>query len=115
MFPLPLNCLEEYMVADDRPSHPMSGVFRLRFDGLLDREALEAAVNVVIGRHALLRAAVRRVRWERPTWIDHPDWRPAVEWRAETNSYGFPNTGYIDLTEAPGTQVWVTERPDATT
>jgi hypothetical protein len=112
MFPLSLTCLEEYMLCDDRPAYPMTGVVRLRFSGFLDCGALEAALATVVQRHPLLRATVRRTRWGRPKWVDHPDWRPVIQWQAEANPYGFPNAGYMDLTQEPGTRVWVVERDD---
>lgn len=110
MFPQPLSCFEEYMLLDDRPSHPMAGVFRLRFSGHLDRGAFEAALTNAVQRHPLLRATVDRTSRRRPRWIDHPDWRPEVRWQAETNRFGFPAATYIDLTHEPGTRVWVVDR-----
>ncbi len=112
MFPLPLTCFEEYMLHDDRPSHPMAGVFRLRFSGHLDRGAFEAALEDAVQRHPLLRATIDRTSRRRPKWIDHPDWRPDVQWQAETNRYGFPSADYVDLTQEPGTRVWVVDRED---
>ena len=112
MFPMRLSCFEEYMLHDDRPSHPMAGVFRLRFAGHLHRGAFEAALAVAVQRHPLLRATVDRTRKRRPRWIDHPDWCPEVQWQAETNRYGFPSATYIDLTQEPATRVWVVDRQD---
>jgi len=112
MFPLPLSCLEELMFFDDRPAHPMTGVFRLRFSGFLERDAFEAAWRTVVERHPLLRATVSLDYGRRPVWIDRPDWEPVIHWQAEPNSYGFPNTGHIDLTREPGACTWIVERAD---
>ncbi len=112
MFPLPLTCFEEYMLCDDRPAYPMTGVFRLRLSGFLDRNAFEAAVANAVERHPLLRATVSRKRRGRPKWIDHPDWRPNVQWQAEVSEYGFPHVDHIDVTQNPGTRVWVLDRED---
>lgn len=100
------------MLHDDRPSHPMAGVFRLRFLGRLDRGAFEAALANAVQRHPLLRTTVDLRRGKRPAWIDHPDWRPEVCWQAETNAYGFPSVRHIDLTREPATRVWVVDRDD---
>ena len=100
------------MSCDDRPAYPMTGVFRLRFSGFLDRAAFEAAVAEAVRRHPLLRATVQRTSRNRPTWVEHPDWHPAVQWRSETNPYSFPPAGYIDLTQEPGTRFWVVHRDD---
>ncbi len=109
-FPLPLGPLEEYMLCDDRPSYPMSGAFRMRFKGYLEQNAFEKSVRAVMGRHPLLRATVAPARrgWR---WIDNPGWTPTVQWQAKSNAYGFPNTGYLALTEQPGTRLWVVEHP----
>lgn len=112
MFPLPLTCLEEYMLCDDRPAYPMTAIYRLRFSGFLDRTAFETAVANAVRRHPLLRATVERKRRGRPQWVDHPDWLPTVEWQAEANRFGFPRAGHMDLTEQPGTRFWVLDRDD---
>jgi hypothetical protein len=106
MFPLPLTCIEEYMYSDDSPAYPMTGVFRLRFSGRLDRKVISEALAETVRRHPLLRATVQKRRGRRPRWIDHPDWQPALEWDASMNRFGFPAAGYIDLTQSPGTRVW---------
>ncbi len=90
----------------------MVGIFRLRFSGRLERDGFEAALANAVQRHPLLRATVDRKRGKRPTWIDHPDWRPEVQWQAETNECGFPSIRHIDLTQEPGTRVWVANRGD---
>jgi len=112
MFPLPLTCFEEYMLCDDRPAYPMSGVFRLRFCGFLQRAEFEAALADTVRRHPLLRATVSRTPGRRSRWIDHPDWRPVVQWQTDVTRYGFPHVTHIDLTEEPGTRVWVADRDE---
>ena len=67
--PMPLTAFEEYMFRDDRPTHPMSIVFRLRFSGALNRDAASVAWSQTIGRHALLRSTILAVGNRRPCWI----------------------------------------------
>ena len=112
MSPFPLTALEEYMLCDDHPAFPMTGVIRLRFFGFLNRAAWEAAVNTVVERHVLLRAIVSRTMGRRPHWVDQPEWRPVVAWRPDVNASGFPSAGYIDIAQEPGTRFWVVERDD---
>ncbi len=112
MSPFPLTALEEYMLCDDRPAYPMTGVIRLRFSGFLNRAAWEAAVSTVVQRHVLLRATISRTMGRRPHWVDQPEWRPVVAWRPDVNAWGFPSAGYIDVTQEPGTRFWVVERDD---
>ncbi|HUG66846.1 MAG TPA: hypothetical protein VMM76_03775 [Pirellulaceae bacterium] len=106
-----LTAFEEYMFRDDCPAYPMTGTFRLRFAGRVDRESFESAVHHAVARHPLLRATVEQRRWRRPRWIEQPDWLPEIEWDAETNEFGCPNASFMNLTESPGTRVWMTETP----
>lgn len=110
LFPLPLTCFEEYMMYDDRPSYPMTGIFRLRFSGFLQKDALEAAIQKVFERHPFLRATIDKTDRRCPKWIDHPEWRPDVQWHSMANAFGFPEAGYVDLTRTPGSRVWVLDR-----
>ncbi len=84
MFPLPLTPFEEYMLSDDCPAYPMTGIERLQFSGFLDRGAFEAALKSTIQRHPLLRTKVNRPRRGRPKWVDCPDWCPVIQGDAET-------------------------------
>jgi hypothetical protein len=67
--PLPLAAFEEYMLWDDRPQHPMNILARLKFDGQVNRQAMEEAVVSVVARHPLLRAKVRKSPSGRLEWI----------------------------------------------
>ena len=112
MHAFPLTALEEYMLCDDRPAFPMTGIVRLRFSGFLEKAAWEATVNTATERHALLRTTVQQQKGRRLYWIDQPDWRPKVHWHAPANAWGFPSAGYIDLKQQPGTRFWVVQRDD---
>lgn len=109
MFPLPLTSFEEYMFRDDRPGYPTNVVLRLRFAGFLDRAVFEPALAATVARHPLLRATVNLKLGARPRWLDHPDWRPAVQWHAATNQYGYPPAVRIDLTQEPAVRVCVVD------
>ena len=111
---LPLTAFEEYMLCDDRPAYPKTGVFRFRFSGRLNGPAFEAALNTAVQRHPLMRATVRRRPGRRPRWIDNPNWRPAVQRQAPLNAYGYPPAAYMDLTKESGTRIWVVRRNGAT-
>jgi NRPS condensation-like uncharacterized protein len=111
---LPLTAFEEYMLCDDRPAYPKTGVFRFRFSGRLNGPAFEAALNTAVQRHPLMRATVRRRPGRRSRWIDNPNWRPAVQRQAALNAYGYPPAAYIDLTKEPGTRIWVLRGNGAT-
>ena len=114
MASLPLTAFEEYMLCDDRPAYPKTGVFRFRFSGRLNRPAFEAALDTAFQRHPLMRTTVQRKPGRRPHWIDNPNWRPAVQRQATLNAYGYPSAAYTDLTKEPGTRIWVVQRHGAT-
>jgi NRPS condensation-like uncharacterized protein len=114
MTSLPLTAFEEYMLCDDRPAYPKTGVFRFRFSGRLNGPEFEAALNTAVQRHPLMRATVRRKPGRRPRWIDNPNWRPAVQRQLPLNAYGYPPSAYMDLTKEPGTRIWVVRRNGAT-
>ena len=90
----------------------MTGIYRMRFKGFLDRKAFGAALSSTVKRHPFLRATVRHVSGRRSVWIDHPDWCPVVQWQARVKPSGFPIMSYLDLTQEPGNRWWVLERDD---
>ncbi len=110
MSSLPLTPFEEYMLCDDRPEYPMTGFFRLRFSGMLDREWVEAAIQKAIARHPILRSTVSKNAGRTHSWIEccasqiKPD-----HWVADSiNDY--PPASYFDLKESIGTRIWLVER-----
>ena len=56
--PIPLTAFEAMMFVDDRPGYSLSCAAELRFDGVIQRELLDAAFQQAIRRHKLLRAVV---------------------------------------------------------
>ena len=102
--PMPLTAFEEYMFRDDRPSHPMSIVFRLRFSGALDRDAASVAWSQTIGRHVLLRSTILAVGNRRPCWIS-AETLPPLCWTSEL-ARGMPEMEPIDLVTEPGLRGW---------
>lgn len=61
LLPLPLVPFERYMLADDRPSHPMTFAIVVELDGVMDRGALESAVADATVRHPLVAAKLKRL------------------------------------------------------
>ncbi len=104
--PLPLAAFEEYMLWDDRPTHPMSIIARLRFAGQLDRRATAEALETVVARHPLLRATIRKNPAGRLEWIETADHPPAIAWIEGPQPDRLPLMGPIDLFSEPGLRVW---------
>jgi hypothetical protein len=67
---LPLTAFEEYMLADDRPSHPMMIVLRLEFSGGPPPATLASAFDDTLRTEPLLTARVKRGLFGRPRWVD---------------------------------------------
>jgi hypothetical protein len=65
---LPLTTFERIMWYDDHRRLPMTFRLELVFDGLLDRQAFNAAFAAASARHPLLQAVVVR-RWGRLWWM----------------------------------------------
>ncbi|MDO5309264.1 MAG: hypothetical protein Q4G03_07200 [Planctomycetia bacterium] len=111
----PLALFEEYMARDTSMAYPMDTVLVLRFDGLLQRQALEESVRLAATRQPLisgrLQSQGRQLFWTvektdfRVEWIDY-DSNPTV-----LNSQGYPKTEPLDLTRAPIVRFFVIESP----
>ena len=66
---LPLTAFEEYMLADDRPSHPMVILVRLEFSDGPPPATLADAFDATLRNEPLLTARVRRGSFGRPRWV----------------------------------------------
>lgn len=98
MFPLPLVPFEEYMLVDDRPTHPMSFFLQLQFKGKCDRKRLDESLQGALGRHPLLAAKTGELRRGRFTWIDPVGDTAYVNWNS-------PTVPRIDLCSDSGVRV----------
>lgn len=107
VFPLRLSPYESYILADDRPTSPMTYFARLRFTGKIERGAIECALATALARHPLLTAVVDR-SGRRPMWMPAVQ-RPAIEWRPLPPAGAMPACQWIDLSQEPGLRVSVLE------
>ncbi len=112
MPPLPLTPFEEYMLCDDRPAHPMTGFFRLRFSGRLDRLQLEAALRTAVSRHPLTHSRVENAGG-RLNWVADDKFTVSLESFTATEARQYPRAKPMDLQAGAGTRCWLVERPDA--
>ncbi len=111
----PLTAFEEYMLCDDRPEYPMTGIFRVKLTGRLDRNAFQSAVDAVVARHCLMRCTViPRCAGAPPVWVDTPGWQAPIAWNTPCNPSGFPEMSFMDLTRFPGVRFWVIEKHHST-
>jgi len=97
------------MLHVDRPAYPQRMFVECYFKGGFKREALQAAMEVMLARHPLFSCVVRR-RWGRWYWEPAPGWKPVVEWERGTLERTWPEARTMDLTREPGFRMVAIER-----
>ncbi len=101
------------MFIDDCPAYPMTGVFRLRFSGKLNFDAMAAAIQQTAERHPLVRSTVREDAKRGYVWdVAEPSAIKLEQWTADENNE-FPSASFIDLTKSVGTRIWLVENSKA--
>ncbi|MFM7058670.1 MAG: condensation domain-containing protein [Planctomycetota bacterium] len=114
-FPLPLSEFEEYMLCDDRPSHPMVIVMLADVSGQLHRQAFQAAVQALIQRQPLLRCRIDSLH-SRPVWVPLRNSFDPVIWTTvsrEELSHSWPTVQPLDIRSGPGLRIRVWCSPTA--
>ncbi len=106
---IPLSIIEQYLFWEDRPAYPWSCFFRLNFDGVIERQEIEAAIAKALERNPLMRSKVtvkteRKLYWE----IDE-HYEPQITFsnRPPEEYPGAPTLEYLDLTKEIGTRFFV--------
>lgn len=107
----PLASFDWYMLADDRPSHPMTYFFRLNLTGRVDLAALEGALDTCLQRHPLLQSLVHYLPFGRECEWRQTDARPFVSDAEADVPLDFPRGEPIDLRSEVGLRVWIRNGP----
>lgn len=107
MMSLKLVAFERYLLADDRPSHPMTFRIKLRFSGRFDALAFRTAVKKAIERHPLLHAHLSGDRPSRLRWVPALDASTYVDMAGLEDPLTFPGSEQIDLGVENGVRIWV--------
>jgi len=102
IFPLPLAPFEEYMLLDDRSSHPMSFFLKLIFSGKSEPEGIDDALQSALRRHPLLSATVRETKKDRFFWFLSQPEEIVVSWVPRDEKL---SASHIDLFSEPGLRV----------
>lgn len=110
MTKLPLTLFERYLLHEDREAYPCWILIRYRFQGVLQKAALQTAWERTVKRHPLLSAVVRRDWLGRLVWEQALGYEPRVEWREDSQVSGWPYMSPIDLMRAPGSHLLAIER-----
>lgn len=106
LYPLPLTPLEHYMFLDDRPAQPMTYAGRFVFDGVVDREAMDKAVEEALAEQSLLNAIVDTGSSRIPQWLPAPETRRSISWLDSPESIAQHGDYRIDLRREPGVRFW---------
>ncbi|QDT18145.1 hypothetical protein [Alienimonas californiensis] len=111
---LSLTPVERFMLDDDRPSHPMTGIHELVVRGRLDDDLLAGALEAARRRHPLLCRIVDDSGRE-PVWVPAPaDMTVAVDRAPAGTPRTHPLGHWLDVRREIGLRVWVRdEEPDA--
>ncbi len=104
---LPLSTVERYMLDDDRPSHPMTGVHELVVRGPLDADQLADAVEATRRRHPLL-CRIIDDSGAVPAWIPAPaDAAVAIDRAPAGTPRTHPRGDWLDVRREVGLRIWV--------
>ncbi|MBI5684263.1 MAG: hypothetical protein HZC54_04215 [Verrucomicrobia bacterium] len=112
LFPLKLNVFERYMLADDRPTSPMSFFVRVLFSGAFDKAAFVAALEAALQRHPLLHARLTGRRAGDLAWVASPKLLPWFDLSNEGVPMLFPSGFRLDLRRENGLRVWIRHGDD---
>src|SRR5580658_4374786 len=118
LFPMPLTAFEHYMLADDRPDHPMSFFIQMKFQGRFDRPQLNAALKTALTLHPLLNARIHgsaKDPTSRITWIEADSPMPTIDWNDAGIPIRFAAGRWMDLKSETGFRAWLRETETTTT
>lgn len=107
IFPLKFTPFEEYMLADDRDSHPMTFFIRMVFSGELDQGAFRRGMVTALDRHPLLRARLSQNPRGKNYWVDAPSGDFFLDVAALGVPLKFPGQERIHLQETSGLRIWL--------
>lgn len=106
LFPLPTVPFERYMLADDRPGHPMTNFLEVDLEGPVDVDRLHATLDEVFPRHPLMTSVVESHSGKARRWSITPE-RPRLHVVAQDEPlFADGGDARMDLAEAPGTRLW---------
>jgi NRPS condensation-like uncharacterized protein len=114
VFPLLLAPIDKFYCADDSPQFPMTSVIFMEFEGKIDRESFELALDDALVRHPLLGAHIRNAKRGLPCWVAATDVEPQIDWGPLEEPVSLLGEERIDLTREVGIRFWIRSSDDAT-
>ncbi|MFM7040554.1 MAG: hypothetical protein ACKO2L_22835 [Planctomycetaceae bacterium] len=113
--PLPLSEFEEYMLCDDRPTHPMVIVMLADVTGLLHEAEFRTSVAALLRRQLLLRCRIQ-IHNGRPAWLPLTEIPDPVVWHCVASAdpaMSVPTVQPLDIRSGQGLRVTVWFTPTA--
>ncbi len=87
----------------------MTGVFRLRFSGKLNFDAMDSAIQQTVERHPLVRSTVRDDAKRGHVWdVADSSTIKLERWTANSQNE-YPVASFMDLTKGVGTRIWLVD------
>ncbi len=111
LFPLPLTSMERFHLLDDGPAFSNSTFAKFEFEGQIDPQLGQQALDMAIARHPLVQAKIDS-SGRRPVWVSMPGFRLAVDWGRTGSSYGASRI--FDIYREPGVHMYVGSNSDST-
>lgn len=109
LFPLPLSSFEDYMLSDDRSSHPMIIVMLVDVRGSLNEQEFRESVRETVQVHPLLRCRIENLRG-RNVWIPVLEPADPVTWEVlppGEDQRRFPEACPLDIRAGQGIRIQV--------
>ena len=83
VFPLHLAPIDRFFLVDENSAYPMTYVIQIECQGVLDREAFEAALRQAMDRHILLKAVIRPAKRGMLCWVSSDGMFPPIDWNTD--------------------------------
>ena len=107
VFPLLLAPIDAFYCADDSPQFPMTSIIYMDFEGEIDCEAFQLALDDALVRHPLLGAHIRPAKRGRPCWVPATETEPQVDCGTLDEPVELLGEEGFDLANEVGIRFWL--------
>ena len=114
VFPLLLTPIDGFYCADDSSRFPMTSIIYMDFEGEIDRESFELALDDALVRHPLLGAHIRLAKRGLPCWVPAKEAEPQVDWGTSNDPVELLGEEGFDLEHEVGIRFWIRSASQAT-
>ncbi|MCA9187427.1 MAG: hypothetical protein R3E01_01540 [Pirellulaceae bacterium] len=107
VFPLHLAPIDRFFLVDENSAYPMTYVIQIECQGVLDREAFEAALRQAMDRHILLKAVIRPAKRGMLCWVSSDGMFPPIDWNTDDVPVQCDGGEGFDMSRELGLRIWV--------